>query len=110
MRCALRRAEAGFVEEGAHQRDALGARRKGAVADIADMAGFGAELRRQREGDVETVGRQEAGGAVGPFQQHHGAVGQIVEAELGEFRRARQPVEIGVHHREARQLVGLHQA
>ena len=65
---APRRADAGFVEEGAHQRDALGARRKGAVADIADIAGFGAELRRQRKGDVETVGRQQAGGAVGPFQ------------------------------------------
>ena len=104
---APRRADAGFVEEGAHQRDALGARRKGAVADIADMAGFGAELRRQRKGDVETAGRQQAGGAVGPFQQHHGAVGQIVEAELGQFRGARQPVQIGMHQREARQLIGL---
>jgi hypothetical protein len=57
-----------------HQRDALGARRKGAVADIADMAGFGADLRRQREGDVEAVGRQQPSGAVGPFEKHHGAV------------------------------------
>ena len=41
---AARLAEAGFVEEGAHARDALGARRKGAIADIADVADFGAEL------------------------------------------------------------------
>ena len=82
--------------------------RKCAIADDPRIADFGAELRRQREGDVEAVGRQKAGGAIGPFQQHHGAVGQIVEAELGEFGRARQPVEIGMNEREARQLVALH--
>ena len=63
----------------------------------------------EREGDVEAVGRQEAGGAIGPFQQHHGAIGQIVEAELGKLGRAREPVEIGMNEREARKLVGLHQ-
>ena len=91
-------------------RDALDARSKRAVADEAGIADLGAELRRQREGDVEAVGRQESGGAVGPFHQHHGAVGQIVEAEFGELGRARQPVEIGMNEREARQLVALHQS
>ena len=33
----------------------------------------------------------------------------VVEAELGELGRPGQPVEIGVHQREARQLIGLHQ-
>ena len=60
---------------------------------------FGPCCGDEREGDVEPVGGQEAGGAVGPFEQHHGALGEIVEAELGELGRARQPVEIGMHQR-----------
>ena len=90
MRCAPRLAETGFVEEGAQLRDALRARREGAIADDARIADLGAELRRQRERDVEAVGRQEAGGAIRPFHQHHRALGQVVEAEFGEFGRARQ--------------------
>ena len=60
--------------------------------------------------DVEPVGRQKSGGAVRPFHHHHRAVGQIVEAEFGEFGGAGQPVEIGVNQREARQLIGLNES
>ena len=41
-RCASPKPD--LVEEVAHQRDALGARRKGAIADEAGIADFGAEL------------------------------------------------------------------
>ncbi len=34
---------------------------------------------------------------------------EVIEAELGQFRRPRQPVEVGMHQVEARQLIGLHQ-
>ena len=44
---ALRLAEAGLVEEGAHLRNALHARREGAIADDAGIAHLGAELRRR---------------------------------------------------------------
>ena len=106
----MRLAEAGFVQERADEGDAFRARREIAVADVAGAADFGPELRRQRKRDVEPVRRQKSGGAVGPFHQHHRVFGQIVEAELGELGRARQPVEIGVDQREARQLIGLDQA
>ena len=97
------------IEETADDRDAVGARREGAIAGDPGLAVLGAGLRLQRERDVETVRRQEAGGAVRPFQQHDGLLGQIVEAKLGELARTLQPVQVGVHHREARQVVGLHQ-
>ena len=85
------------------------ARRERAIADDARIADLGAELRRQREGDVEAIGRQQTGGAVRPFHQHHGAFGQVVEAEFGELGRAREPVEIGMDQRKTRQLVALQQ-
>ena len=102
-------AVAGGIQEAAHRRDALRARREGAVAGDPRLAGFGAGLRLEREGDVEAVRRQEAGRPVRPFQQHHGVLGQVVEAELGEFARAFQPVQVGVHDRKPRQVVGLDQ-
>ena len=77
------------IEEAADRRRcARRARAKRAVAGDPRLAGFGPELRREREGDVEAVRRQESGGAVRPFQQHHGVLGQVVEAELGELARA----------------------
>ncbi len=96
------------VEKVAHRRDPLGARPEGAMSGDAHMAVLEPELRRQGERDVEPVGRQEAGGAVRPFEQGERADGEILEAELGQFVRARDPVEIGMHHGKARQLVGLH--
>src|SRR5271167_3763624 len=66
----LRAAEAGFVEEGAHHGDALSACRKTAIADIADIAHVGTELRGKRESDVETIRRQEPGGAIRPFHEY----------------------------------------
>ena len=66
---------------------------------------LGAERGRQRERDIEPVRRQEACGAVRPFQQHHGVPGQVVEAELGELAGPLQAVKVGMHHGKARQLV-----
>jgi hypothetical protein len=100
-------AVARFVEESAHQADALGACRESAIAGVSGIADFRALPRGQRKGDIEPARRQKAGGAIGPFHQHNGILRQIVEAELGQFGGARKPVEIGVHHRKARQLVGL---
>ena len=60
------------IQEAADDGNAVGARGEGAVAGDAGLAVLGAGLRLQGECDVETVGRQEAGGPVGPFQQHHG--------------------------------------
>ena len=64
-------------------RSARGAKR--AIAGDASVAEFELELGRERERDVEPVGRQEAGRAVRPFEQHHRAFRQVVEAELGEL-------------------------
>ena len=82
---------------------------KAAVTDIAGIAHFGAERRCERECDVEPVGRQKSGGAIGPFHQHHRAIGKIVEAEFGKLGRAGEPIEIGMDDRETRQLIGLYQ-
>ena len=106
---AERVAVAALGDELAHPRDAVDARRERAVAGDAGVAELELELGRERERDVEPVGRQEAGGAVRPFDQHDGVLRQVVEAELGEFGRARQAVEVGMHHRKLRQVVGLHQ-
>ena len=102
-------AESGAVQELADRQDALGARGKAAVTRDACPAHRRSLRGRQRQCDVEPVGRQEARGAVGPFQQRHGAVGHVLEAEFGELARPRQTVEIGMHQRKSRQLVGLHQ-
>ncbi len=99
----------GFLKERTQLRHALDAGRERAVADHAGVAHLGTKLRRQREGDVEAVRRQQARRAVRPFQQHDAALRQIVEAELGKFRTAGEPVEIGMHQQKARQLVILHQ-
>ena len=88
----MRVAETPFVEKSAHLPDALCALGEAAIADDADIAEVGAELRRQREGNVEPVGRQKSGRAVGPFQEHHGALREVVEAELGKLRGAGKPV------------------
>src|SRR5262249_55306120 len=58
------------------------------------------ELGRKRERNVEPIGRQKAVRAVGPFEQHHRALGQVVEAELGELGGARQAGEGGGWPRE----------
>ena len=100
---------AAAFEEAADRRQAVGARRERAVAGDADVAMLGPELGRQRERDVEPVRRQEAGGAVRPLHHHHGAFGQVVEAELLQLARRVEPVKVGMHHRKARQLVDLHQ-
>ena len=83
--------------------------RKCAVAGHAGVAEFRLELGGEGERHVDAIGRQEAGRTVRPFHHHDGALGQIVEAELGEFGRSGHPVEVGMHQREARQLVLLHQ-
>ena len=106
---ARRFAQARLGDELAHRRDAIDPRRECAVAGDAGMAELRLELRRQRQRHVDAVGRQEAGGAVGPLHHHDGVFRQIVEAELGQLRRSRHAVEVGMHHREARQLVDLHQ-
>ena len=80
-----------------------------AIAGDAGMAELELELGCERERDVEAVGRQKAGRAVRPFDQHHGAFRQVVEAELGKLCRTRQPVEVGMHQRKLRQVVDLHQ-
>ena len=104
-----RLAETGFVEEGAQLRNALRARRERAIADDARIADLGAELRRQRKGNVEAIGRQQTGGAIRPFHQHHGAFGQVFESKFRQLGRAGEPVKIGVDQRKARQLVALQQ-
>ena len=48
-----------------------------------DVAVLGPERRREREGDVDPVLRQEARRAVRPLQQHDRFLRQILEAELG---------------------------
>ena len=101
--------EAAAVEKTADGGDVLGAGGQRAVAGDARLAEGFPVLRRQREGDVEPVGGEKSGGAVGPFQEDHATLGDIREAEFGELGRPRQPVEIGMHHGKTRQLVGLHQ-
>jgi hypothetical protein len=87
----------------------VGAQGECPVTGDADVAMVGPKLRRERERDVEPVRRQEAGRAIRPFHHRHGAFGQVVEAELLQFARRVEPVEVGMHHREARQFVDLHQ-
>jgi len=87
----------------------LDPRRERAVPGDLGIARVDPEVRRQRERDVEPVGRQYVLGAVGPFQQHHGILGRLVDTKLGQFARMGHPIEVGMHHGEARQRVGLHQ-
>ncbi len=95
-----RLAIAALGDELPHRRHAVDARRQRAIAGDAGMAEFELELGRERERDVEPVGRQEAGRAVRPFQQHDRALRQVVEAELGELRRSGQAVEVGMDQRK----------
>ena len=101
--------EARGVEKAADHRDALGARRELAVAGHAHVAMLRSVQRRQREGDIEAVRRQESRRPVRPFQQHDGVLRQVVETELRQLARAFQPVKVRVHQRKARQVIGLHQ-
>jgi hypothetical protein len=105
----LGRGVCGGIEKAADVRHALGAGDECAIACDAGGAVLRSEPGLEREGDVETIGRQEAGRPVRPFQQHHGVLRQIVEAELGEFARSFQPVQVGMHEGELRQVVALHQ-
>ena len=105
----LRLAQAAVRQEAAHRRHPLHPRREAAVTGHPRVAELELELGGERERDVEPVGRQPAAGAVGPFEQHHRALGQVVEAELGELGGARGAVEVGMHHLKSRQIVGLHQ-
>src|SRR5438045_3450740 len=68
------------IQKAPDDRNPVGAGREGAIAGDARLAVLGAGLGVQRERDVEAVGRQETGGAIRPFQQHHRLLGQIVEA------------------------------
>ena len=102
-------AVAALGNELAHRRHAIDARRECAVAGDAGVAEFQLELGRERERDVEPVRRQKPRRAVRPFDQHDGVFRQVVEAEFGQLGGARQAVEVGMHHRKLRQIVGLHQ-
>ncbi len=106
---AHRLAHAALGDELAHRRDPLHPRREAAVAGHARVAEFELELGGERERDVEPVRRQRVGRPVRPFDHDDSVLRQIVEAELGHFGGARQAVEIGVHQRKLRQIVGLHQ-
>ena len=106
---ALRIRKAGLFEKAAQRREAFDARCEAAIAGHARVAHLEALLRHQGERDVEAIGRQESRRAVGPFEQHHGVFRQIVETELRKLARSRQPVEIGMDQRKARQIVILHQ-
>ena len=75
----------------------------------AGMAELELELGCEREGDIETVGRQKASRTVRPFEQHHTCIGQVVEPELDQLGRAGKPIEIRMHQRKLRQVVSLHQ-
>ena len=106
---ARRFAQARLGDELAHRRDAVDPRRAGAVAGDAGVAELRLEFGRERQRHVDAVGGQEAGGAVGPLHDDDGVFRQVVEAELGKLRRSGHAVEVGMHHREPRQLVDLHQ-
>ena len=80
-----------------------------AVRDQLGAALVAAEMRRERERDIEPVSRERIRGAVRPFEQHHRGVRRLVDAELGKLARMGDAIEIGVHHGEPRQHVGLHQ-
>jgi hypothetical protein len=100
---------AGRFQEAADRGETFGARREPAIAGHARVAVVGTELGRQRERDVQPVGRQEARRTIRPFQQHHRSLRQIVEAKLREFARRIEPIEVGMNHWESRQFVDLHQ-
>ena len=84
---ADRLAVAAFGDELARRRQAVDALTERAIAGHARMAKFQLELGGERERDVEPIGRQQVGGTLGPFDQHHGSFGQVVEAELGKLGR-----------------------
>ena len=106
----LRVGQALIGEELADRDHPLEPRHERAVRDQLGVALVGAEMRRERKRNVEPVSRQRIGGAVRPFEQHHRRLGGLIDAELGKLARMADAIEIGVHHREARQHIGLHQA
>ena len=79
------------------------------MRDQFRVALVGAEMRRERERDVEPVGRQTRPRRGPAIPAAPRPLGWLVEAELGKLARVRHAIEVGMHHREARQLVGLHQ-
>jgi hypothetical protein len=105
----LRLAESALLEELAGHRHPPHARGEPAMAGHLHVAESLAALRRHGESDVETVGRQETGGAVRPFQQHQRFLRQVVEAKLRQLGRVRDAVKIGMDDGQARQIVGLDQ-
>ena len=80
-----------------------------AIAGHAGVAELELELGRKGERNIDAIGRQEARGAIGPFDQHHRPVGQIIESKLGQLRGAGEPEQVGVDQRKLRQIVDLQQ-
>ena len=106
---AQRFAIAALGNELTRRRHAVDPRSERAVAGDAGVTEFELELGRQRERDVQPVGRQDARRAIGPFDQHHRAFRQIVETEFREISRSGEPVEVDMHQCKLRQVVALHQ-
>ena len=86
-------------EELADRGEPLEPRHERAERGELHLALVWSKVRRERERDVEPVGRQRVGGAVRPFEQHHG-VGGLVDAELGELARLSDAEQVGMHHRK----------
>ena len=68
------------------------------------LAASGRDRGRRRAGR-----REGAAGAIGPFDQDQRALRRLVPAELGQLRRVADAIEIGMHDREGRRVVELHQ-
>ena len=98
---------AGAVEELAQRLESRDLRGRFAVAGDFGGAGGRSQRRAMAQRDIDTVLRECAGCALRPFDQRDRALGQWRQADLFQFRRIVDAVEIRVKQRKWRQIVGL---
>jgi len=59
--------------------------------------------------DLEPVRGQRLRDLLRPLDDRNRPVDRLIPAEIGEFRRPAQPIEVSVNHRPARGVIDLHQ-
>ena len=101
--------EARVVEKIEHRAEPIDAFGRAAAADEMGDAPLLVDLLALT---ARVMSIRSAGNALPARSGHSSAMtasGDIVDAEFGEFICAREPIKVGMHQREARQVVALHQ-
>ena len=106
---ARRVAPAGALEQPRDAERQPQARGDRAESAQSQQAEFRTAARIEPDLDLEPVGGQRLSHLLRPLDDGDRVLDRLVPAEIGELHRAAQPVEIGMDHRPARSVIGLHQ-